>query len=268
MISDGQCAHFKTFGFLILKQAFSPEEMEAITLDFDLLIDAKKSPPSDEEKQMKHVVPFIEKNPQLMNLAEDDRIYGMMERLLGPGFIWGGSEGQDGRASADWHADRPGVDELFFTRIKVHLYLDATTEAIGALRVIPGSHRMPLHELLVTQLLKYYFKQSATEDVPIASNALGVTGPEMPSFALESTPGDIVLFNQSLFHAVYGGTGKQRRYIALKFAENPTTEKHIASLEKWTKYVFQPEEVFLNSERPRIRNMIEGVVGARDKNVN
>ena len=71
--------------------------------------------------------------------------------------------------------------------------------------------------------------------------------------------GDIVLFNQSLFHAVYGGLGMQRRYIALKFAENPTTEKHIASLKKWSNYVFQPEEVFLNSNRPRIRMMIDGV---------
>ena len=53
---------------------------------------------------------------------------------------------------------------------------------------------------------------------------------------------------------------------SLGLRENPTTKKHIASLEKWTNYVFQPEEVFLNSERPRIRNMMEGLVGARDNN--
>ena len=261
MISDGQCAHFKTFGFLILKQAFSCEEMEAITRDYDLIMEKEEEQPSDNEKKVKNVVPFVEKLPQLARLAEDDRIYGTMEKLLGPGFIWAGSEGQNGRASADWHTDRPGREELFFTRIKTHLYLDVTTEDAGALRVIPGSHRMPLHDLLVTQLLKYYFKQSATEDVPIASNALGVTGPEMPSFPLESTPGDIVFFNQSLFHAVYGGRGRQRRYIALKYAENPVTDKHIASLQKWTEYVFHPDEVFLNSERPRIRSMIDGLVG-------
>ena len=259
MITEGQRAHFKTFGFLILKQAFSSEEMKTITHEFDQLIDANEPQTLDNEEQIKLVVPFIEESPQLAKLAEDDRIYETVEKLLGSGFIWGGSEGQDGRASADWHSDRPGISELFFTRIKVHLYLDPTTKNMGALRVIPGSHRMPLHELLVKQLLKYYFKQSAKEDVPIASNALGVTGTEMPSFALESNPGDIVLFNQSLFHAVYGGLGMQRRYIALKFAENPTTEKHIASLKKWSNYVFQPEEVFLNSNRPRIRMMIDGV---------
>ena len=113
MITEGQCAHFKTFGFLMLKQAFSAEEMEAITRVYDQLIDANDTQPPDNEKQVKNVAPFIEKSPQLAKLAEDDRIYGTMEKLLGAGFIWGGSEGQDGRASADWHADRPGVDELF-----------------------------------------------------------------------------------------------------------------------------------------------------------
>ncbi len=258
MITEGQVAHFNTFGFLLLKQVYSPAEMEAITREFEGLIEKGEANPKQAERGVTNVTSIIEMSPRLTELAIDDRIYGTIEQLLEPGFIWSGSEGQRGRVFASWHADRPGMEELFYTRIKVHLYLDATTKDTCALRVIPGSQRSPYHDLL-QPLIHYHFNLNEEND-NTSPHPFGIKGPDMPCHVVESNPGDIVFFNQSVMHAVYGELVNKRRYIALKFADKPTTERHVASLKKWSEYTLHPEEVFLKSDHPRIRNMVEGLV--------
>jgi hypothetical protein len=255
MITEGQVAHFNTFGFLILRNAFSSDEMETFTSEFEPLIETGEGNPDQAERGVRSVSPFIDKSPRLTELVVDDRIYGTIAQLLEPGFMWSGSEGQRGRVQSTWHADRPGVEELFFTRIKVHIYLDHTTKETGALRVIPGSQRLPYHDLL-QPLINYHFKVN-NETIP---HPFGLEGADIPCYAVESNPGDIVFFNQSVMHAVYGGLGSQRRYIALKYADKPVSDRHVESLKKWSEYALHPEDNFLNSEDPRIRNMVEGLV--------
>ena len=64
MITAEQLAHFETFGYLALRQAFSQEEMEAISEDFDRLL--------DEERQGK---PFpAESRQSLYGIAEKKRL--------------------------------------------------------------------------------------------------------------------------------------------------------------------------------------------------
>ena len=44
----------------------------------------------------------------ITQLLEDDRIFGTVEALLGPGFLWNGSEGNlIFHSDAPWHTDRP-----------------------------------------------------------------------------------------------------------------------------------------------------------------
>ena len=258
MITEGQVAHFNTFGFLLLKQVFSSTEMAAITREYESFIEIGEKNPIQAERGVTTVSSIIEMSPRLTELAIDDRIYGTIKQLLEPGFIWSGSEGQRGRSFASWHADRPGKKELFFTRIKVHLYLDPTTKETGALRVIPGSQRSPYHDCL--QPLHHYHDKQGHEKTADNPHPFVLEGPEIPGYAIESNPGDIVFFNQSVMHAVYGRLVNQRRYIAFKFADRPTTDRHIESLKKWSENALHPEENFLNSANPRIRNMVEGLV--------
>jgi hypothetical protein len=78
---------------------------------------------------------------------------------------------------------------------------------------------------------------------------------------VESQPGDVLFFNQTLCHGVFNGW-RGRRVIALKFAANPTTDAHIASLWKHGQVlgVFPPHELFVNSDRPRLRRMVAKLV--------
>ena len=132
------------------------------------------------------------------------------------------------------------------------LYLDPTTKDNGALRVIPGSHRLPFY----TNLEPLEPQKGNT-----CPDLFGVPGFELLGYPVESQPGDVLFFNQTLFHAVFNGW-RGRRVIALKFAANPTTDAHIASLWKHGQVlgVFPPHELFVNSDRPRLRRMVAKLV--------
>ena len=73
----------------------------------------------------------------------------------------------------------------------------------------------------------------------------------------ETEPGDMVIFNQWLFHAVYGKCDR-RRNIVLKFSDRATTDVDLAVL-KQSPEVFNPHEALRTSRSPRIQHMIDGL---------
>ena len=252
-LTPEQINYFETFGFVLLKQLFSADEVAEIRQAADEMweVELGRKPTDGDALGISN---FIERHPRLTELLVlDDRIYEPMRQLLGDDMIWSGSEGnrgfEQGNTSHHWHADRPGVRELGYLRIKVMLYLDPMRKEQGAFRVIPGSHKPPLHELLDP------FQQAHVESGP---TFFGLAGSDVPCYAVETDPGDVVLFTQNLFHGVYGKTGA-RRYIALKFAARPTEDEHLASLQRWSSYAFQPHEALANSDNPRLQQMVRGL---------
>ena len=250
MLTTEQQSYFETFGFIVQRVLFSPDEMAIITCEFDDVMTEDRGGKSF-AGEGQALVKIVEQRPKLTRLTLEERILGPIEQLLGQGFIWSGSEANlTIHSEHRWHADRPGEAEVDYIRIKIMLYLDAVTKETGCMRVIPGSHRRPLHtdlEPLIAQ------KEDSTRIT------FGVTGQDMPYFPIETQPGDVVFFNHCLWHSMFNGW-VGRRYIALKFAAKPTTHAHIASLRRWSPYAFEPDEAFLNSPCPRIRRMVENLV--------
>ena len=195
--------------------------------------------------------PFVELGPALTQLPEDDRIYLPMEQLLGPRFVWGGSEGVSGSFNEtkdhNWHCDRAGQIDLQYRRIKIMIYLQPMRKDTGALRVIPGSHHTPFHCSLLPLQAQHQ------ESCP---GAFGVDGPDLCGYPLETDPGDAVVFNHYLFHGVYG---KQdvRRYVALKFAAEPTTQAHYEALRPHRQAAASLDESYRHSDRPRVKGMVQ-----------
>jgi ectoine hydroxylase-related dioxygenase (phytanoyl-CoA dioxygenase family) len=260
MLTADQKAHFETFGFIVMRQAFSAAEMDAISREFDdVLAEDRQGQPFCGEKRQA-VMGCIEKRPLLTQLLDDDRIYLPIEQLLGQGFIWNGSDGNLYVGDTSWHPDGSEHD---YGRIKVAFYLDPVTKDTGCLRVIPGSHRLPLHSEL--EPLK---RQRETP----AATAFGAAGADVPSFPLESRPGDVVFFDQNLWHAAFGGrTG--RRMFTLNFFAKPRTDAHVTyvrrgyeadvNLIKRMQHTQTDElytEEFLNSDRPRIQGMVAHII--------
>jgi ectoine hydroxylase-related dioxygenase (phytanoyl-CoA dioxygenase family) len=254
MLSAEQVLHFETFGFLLLRQAFSPLETGEISREFDEVLADDRSHQEFNGAKRQSIVGFIERRPGLTRLVETDLIFEAMEQLLGHGFVWVGSDGHLYIGDTAWHPDSPAKD---YRRIKVAIYLDPVQKDTGCLRVIPGSHRSPQHE---DQSALIAMKDPAARPFAVAAS-------EIPCFPLESKPGDVVMFDQNTWHASFGGkTG--RRMLALNFAAPPVLPEHEASLRKMynanleftrTDQITQTgrvyEEAFLHSDSPRIRSM-------------
>ena len=284
MLTPAQISHFETFGFIVARQAFSPQEVADITRDFtDILEEDRQGNPFAGE-QRHAVLAFVEKRPLLRKLVEDDRIYGPIKQLLGPNFIWKGSDGNLYVGDTAWHPDATSVEQNY-TRIKVAMYLDPVTADTGCLRVVPGSHRLPLHKDL--EPLRYWrVKQTIAEgrgtekdleqfrDLVGEDNEpiFGVQPPDLPGFPLESEPGDVVFFNQHIYHSSFGGH-VGRRMFTMNFAEEPNTDEQIEQLKReyagsavarnalqHTKSDRTYEPEFLHSDSPRIQNMVAKLI--------
>ena len=247
MLTPDQIAHFKTFGFLMLPQLFAPEEVALMRREaVGLLEEAREGLPFD-GAESQTVMPFFERQPSIVGLLEDDRIYETVEDLLGPGFVLVLTEAHLSVGDTQWHGDHRTRGVL--PNVKMGIYLESVTKHNGCLRVIPGSHRSPLFESLAPLKLQF--------DDPSAM-PLGVLGPDMPCVALESDPGDLVVFLEEVYHAAFGGrTGRPR--IALNFEAAPTTDDRIEIMRTEyakTVYMYRPASSLTESGRPRLRNMV------------
>ena len=217
MTEQEQTAHFDTFGFVCLRQAFSSDEMADITRVAERVWEVTGSESGGY---------FAERDKRLTQLADDDRLHDPISRLLGPGYVFVGSEGViSDYTRSQWHADRRYYrldgerwesDWIDYPRIKVMMYLERLTKETGCIRFILGSHRQQYHQALGPQ------------ESEAADNPFGVEEAEIPAYPVETEPGDVVLFNQYLWHGLHGGR-KGRRFLAFKFAARPTTAAMLAA---------------------------------------
>ena len=260
MLTSEQLEHFRTFGFIVLRQGFSPEEMELFSSMFDEMLAEDRQGKPFPGKKRQALFGFIEKRAALRKLAEDDRIYEAIEQYLGPGFAWIGSAGNLYVDDTGWH---PDGSEMNYLRIKVVFYLDSVAKDTGCLRVIPGSHKPPLHDDL---------NPLKDQRADASLSPFSISPRDVPCFPLESEPGDVVFFDQNLWHASFGGrTG--RRMFTLNFGAKPTEDEHFAYLQRGyeNNKVFAKEmqatprdrfheDSFLYSDRPRIQGMVKPIL--------
>ena len=66
---------------------------------------------------------------------------------------------------------------------------------------IPGSH-----------VAKDRFGETLQKDIFKCEENWGVAGRDVPAVALETTPGDVVIFNHNTKHASFGGSGWRRMF--------------------------------------------------------
>jgi hypothetical protein len=259
VLTPEQEAFFRTFGYIVMPRYFRPDEMATISEEFEdtLLQDRQGKQFPGDRRQL--VFGFIEKRPRLTPLVEDDRLYAVIAQLLGADFMWNCSECSLYVGDTGWHPD----GSLDYSRIKVAFYLDPVTIDTGCLRVLPGSHRWPLHEALGP------LSQQRKDPT---FTPFGVDQPGIPAFPLESQPGDVVFFDCNLWHASFGGrTG--RRMFTLNYYAYPRNEEQLAYNQSiyqmnlnqirngsFTQTDHLYEESFLYSDRPRIKGMVRKLV--------
>ena len=264
MITSQQKAHFDTFGFLVVRQMFSPEEVAVITTAFEAAMLEDRGGRQFDGQKRQSISDWFRGRASVEFLASDERVHGPIEKLLGPGYEF--QKGNDGNfyvGDTGWHADMgwdPHIPEgrndpnridgpwknHYVPSIKVAFYLDPVGKDTGCLRVIPGAHRSPYHEKFWSLHMDVPATVSSFESVrpkllEMWEQATGDPGsgerffsdPDMnhfrmaprdiPSYPIESEPGDAVFFSHQMWHSSFGGK-VGRRMFTLNFRSAQTDD--------------------------------------------
>ena len=251
MLTPGQIAHFETFGFVVLKQHFTVEEVAIMKRESDEIFDEVRGGKPFTGEKWEPVQPFFERRPFLSRVPEDDRIYNIGVDLLGPDFILEVTEGNLHVGDTPWHGDPPDEDSV--RHPKITFYTEPVTRETGCLRVIPGSHRNGPPDA-------YASLRDRNDDPDF--RPFGVAPSEVSSYAIESQPGDVVVFNEHTLHAAFGGKPGRHQH-AVSFLPNPKTDAemaHIRGLYEAYNYGLHPAESYINSDSPRLRRMVSKLV--------
>jgi len=151
-----------------------------------------------------------------------------------------------------WHGGRQVQGGLRF--VKIGFYLDHLTRDTGCLRVVPGSQKVGVPDLLAPL-------RGLNDDPDFT--AFGLTLEEIPCVALEVELGDIVVFTECVLHASFGGLPSGRHQHAINFFANPKNDAQTEELKqiyRRTKWSVRPTVAILNSARPRVQRMISRLV--------
>jgi hypothetical protein len=248
VLTPGQVNHFRTFGFLVLRQLLTPDEAAAMKHESEEIMSELRGGKPVDPKNRQPVQPFFERRPFLRQVVEDDRIYGLAEDLLGEDFTLCGTEGNLHVGDTPWHGGNGDQTDLILIA-KVCFYLDPVRKETGCLRVIPGSQRAYDPD-------PYSTLREGNREADF--RPFGVLPSEIPSIPLESDPGDVVVFTEDLLHAAFGGSVGRHQH-AISYMENPKTEKqedHIRALSSSYKYALHPARSFIESDRPRLRRLV------------
>lgn len=214
-LTEQQATYFRAFGFLKFPGLLA-DQIDEIDQAFEGIWEGRggghNGQPHD-GKARSCIVPFIDQSERLCKLLDDERLVGIASSLLGDDFNYSGSDGNYYVGDTNWHSDgwRPPDGYL---NIKMAIYLDPLTRDTGCLRVIPGSHHPGdwFSDLLQE---KGHLRQS--------KEWLGIHGRDVPAIPLETTPGDLLLFNHNTKHAAFGGNA-HRRMFTINLSQRYRTE--------------------------------------------
>jgi ectoine hydroxylase-related dioxygenase (phytanoyl-CoA dioxygenase family) len=213
VLSPQQVEFFDTFGFIKLPGLFKAE-IDTLIKGFDEAFATRtpdkviKEDPLQETdnpvfKDRKRVILYhlVEQSDKLRWLASDPRVLGIVKSLIGENYEARPTDGHVFDCDTSWHPDM-GVDSRY--RIKLSFYLDPQRADSGAIRLIPGSnHESPYAKTLLQNL--YGSPQKIR-------NNYGVEADQIPSWTVETDPGDVICWNFRTFHATFHGFEGRRLF--------------------------------------------------------
>lgn len=221
-----QKACFDTFGYLVFRGLMKDCIME-ITEAFDAVFRDMGGNYNGKEhtfRKTSTIVAFLGKDERLASLLDDPRVIEICSALLGEDYNYLTSAGNKYVGDTGWHSDT-SMDKKWpgnLKSINLSFYLDPVTETTGALRVIPGSHYIGDQ---FTEILK---EQIHTPDT---MGLWGLERKDVPSIPIEIRPGDLLVFNNYMKHASFGG-GNNRRVMLINFSRH-YTEEHMDELKDY-----------------------------------
>ncbi|MCX6945690.1 MAG: phytanoyl-CoA dioxygenase family protein [Verrucomicrobiota bacterium] len=253
-LTEQQQTFFKTFGFLAFPGLLRDRIAEIIR-EFEAVFAQRgggHAGKPHEGKQRSCIVPFLDQSVLLSSLLDDPRIHGIAAGLLGDDFNYMPSDGNYYSGDTGWHSDG-WHRETDPVHLKIAFYLDPLTRSTGCLRVIPGSHRDG-----------DAFAAALTRELGGAEQTWGVPGRDVPAVALETVPGDILVFNHNTKHAAFGGSGWRRMFTMnccqrYPEARLPELREYLKGISRfWVERAYG--EIMMNTAGPGRRRHLEQVM--------
>jgi hypothetical protein len=202
-VTQADVTYFQTFGFLHLRgvqRDLAPE----ISAAFERVFAAA---PATVGAAGRLGISRIAERDQVLRemLLADDRCPALARQLLGTKAAYVSGDGVRYGGNSDWHRD--GYHSAL-RLLKIVQYLEPLRRQTGALRIVPGTHRRG------TCWDRY------TGELADPVNRLGLLPHRVPSYVIESEPGDLIAFDPYSYHASFGGSDG-RRQITVTFAAVP-----------------------------------------------
>ncbi len=200
-LTEKQMTFFDTFGYLYFPGLLTGN-IQKIVEEFESVWTSHggghNGKPHDDTSRS-CIFPFPDQSEYLSSFLDDPRIHDIAASICGEDFNYTSGDGNFYAGDTPWHSD--GYASTRVLSIKIAFYLDPLTHDTGALRVIPGSHRAG-----------ETYADAIEHSIRKSREIWGLHGNEIPAKALETVPGDIVVFNHNLKHAAFGGSEKRRMY--------------------------------------------------------
>lgn len=216
MFTPDQVMHYQTFGYLIMRNVFTPAEIKTMQREFDTAMARTDDfTPTDGESTHTHAIMLGDDTPFFASLNEDQRICGPAQQTMGDdAVLW---EWQGYRycmfKGTFWHAndgDPTFGRYKYGARFQWPLFEPVAADT-GALRIIPGSH-LPEFQW---QLRK---ADAASLLDPIEDVGAVVCAAEL---------GDVVAFDTRVYHAS-APYHRERRVFSAIYAHFPETQEETA----------------------------------------
>jgi len=223
LLSEQQVAYFRIFGYLPLRGLFS-DCIAAISAAFDAVFADPEHLRMDTNEGTyvvgaRDVIPaVVEKHADLVRLKDDPRVVDIAQSLLPGGFEFLPGDGSRFQSETTWHNDFSPKGSY----IKLAMYLEPLDGSNGALRVMPGTQirNQQYTDEVRAALLGKFNKVEET---------LGIPGTDVPCQVLDTTPGDMFVWDRRILHASYGGAGIRR---VLSFGFKGVDRSNVAELQR------------------------------------
>ena len=252
MLTEPQIRHYDTFGFLVLPGLLTTAEVATANEEFGVRLATAKN--QTEQRGIRKQFNWTNLGPDspfLGSLLEDSRFHGQAKQLMKSEVVGMYANGNAFFGDrTEWHPDTGHLDRR---GVKFAFYLQPLEADTGALRFIPGSHRAPLHTDIRENIRIKESNKGVEDDV-------GLDVDEIPAFVAESSPGDVIAFDNRVWHASWGGRPERRMCSVGYFApddeatirERATQE---ASLIEAFPLVKRPPEWIANPDKSPIRQI-------------
>ena len=221
MLTDKDVSHFRVFGYVALRGLVAEEHVRRLQEAFDREIETNPRIKVDGPSGGKSLLPYTDTDDAFGELVDHPGLMEAMRDIDGTEFLYAGGSMNASMEDTTWHCDfNPPHHEG--RPVKTMFYLDEMRAGSGAFYLIPGTNNPDLASSIFRAF--GYYAESGGCRVDLDPH-------EVPGVAVETTPGDVVLWQNRMWHyAMKRSDGTPRRLLQNQYFMDP---KEDAVEQKW-----------------------------------